>query len=400
MAKPTKTLSPEDVFIEGQSMQLRSIAVPESLPEPVEYDDVTALNNVLAELGEDDAGGGFVTVFRETIDASGKKPDEYLERFPASEFSLDNLKARWGAGKYKISVYQDGRILTRKVITIARDPNVVTMLSAAPQATDLTPVLSAIQQSNEKMVAAIMALAQEQANKQPSRTEMLEEMRIMREMFAPAPGSAQPAYNPVEMMKLGVEMASRGMGGEESNNAWVSKVIDQLGPVLMPALASSIAPKQPATVPTTAHPTVALPAPTPRPETSTQQEEDPVNLFIVNYLAMLTRAAEKKAPVEEYADSILSTVPTSNIPDLEAMLSPADWRDKIKQYTQAVEKYPEWFTQLRDTLLIFIDEDKAALSGEATTHLTPELNAGSVSDHVDDITGKPTGNTGDASGAA
>ena len=233
------------------------MSVPDPAPEPVEYDDVTALNNVLAELGEDDAGGGFVTVFRETIDASGKKPDEYLERFPASEFSLDNLKSRWGAGKYKISVYQDGRILTRKVITIAKDPNAALPAAQVQQAMDLSPILAAIQQSNEKMVAAMMTMAQGMQQKGPSRMEMMQEMAMMKEMFTPAVSNQPPAYNPIELMKMGVDMASKGMGGGESDNAWVGKVIDQLGPILMPAVAAAVQPKAPAQP----RPATALPAP-------------------------------------------------------------------------------------------------------------------------------------------
>jgi hypothetical protein len=393
--KPGETIDVDDVFPPSQATQLRSVSVPEPLPDPVEYDDVTALNNVLAELGEDDAGGGFVTVFRETIDASGKKPDEYLERFPASEFSLDSLKARWGAGKYKISVYQDGRILTRKVITIAKDPNAAAPVAQAQASADLSPILAAIQASNEKMVAAIMVLAQGQQQKGPSRMEMMQEMAMMKDMFAPAAGSQPPAYNPIELMKMGVDMASKGMGGGgESDNAWVGKVIDQLGPILMPAVAAAVTPK--ATAP--ARSATALPAPAPRPETpETQQpEENHVSLLITNYLGMLKNAAKKQADVAEYADSILSMVPASNVADIENLLRPDDWRAKVKQHTTAVEEYPDWFTALRDTLLQFIDEDKAAAQAEVSTNLTPVIESDSVVNHVDDNTGQSTGDTGDA----
>lgn len=375
---PQQTLDVEDVFPTSQATQLRSIQVPEPAPDPVDYDDVTALNNVLAELGEDDAGGGFVTVFRETIEASGKKPDEYLERFPASEFSLDNLKARWGAGKYKISVYQEGRILTRKVITIAKDPNAVAPIAtAAPAATDLSPILSAIQQSNEKTIGAIMALAQGQA-KTPSRTEMLQEMQIMREMFAPAGGSPAPQpYNPIELMKLGMEMANGGSGGGESNNSWFNKMMETFGPALVPALTSAVTPKEPARRAST----VALPAPVARPDPlPSTPTENPVNIIIAQYLNMLKTAASKQAPVEEYADSILNSIPSAEIPGLEEMLKPADWREKTRQYTDAIELYPDWFTSLRDTVLQFIEDDRQ-IAVEVSGHLTPVAGAGSVINH-------------------
>lgn len=391
--KPDKTLDVEDVFPSTQSTQLRSVAFPESPPEPEQYDDVTALNNVLAELGADEAGGGFVTVFRETIDSQGKKPDEYLERFQASDFSLDSLKERWGHGKYKINVYQDGRILTRKVITIARNPNapIPTTAPVSSPSTDLTPILNAIQQSNEKMIAAMMALAQGQ-QKAPSRTEMLNEMAIMREMFAPSQPQAQQQFNPVELMKLGMEMANGGGGGGDGNNSWVNKMLETFGPALVPAITQAVTPRE------TAPHKSAIALPVSRPDTTTaisNPEENPVNGLIYNYLNMLTRAAEGKAPVEEYADSILSMIPPSNTTELEALLKPDDWREQMRKRTTVVEQYPEWFTGLRNTLLQYIEEDRDAASPEAITHLTTENVAGSVTDHENDNAGHGEYDAGD-----
>ena len=116
---------------------------------------------------------------------------------------------------------------------------------------------------------------------------------------------------------------------------------------------------------------------------------------------MLKSAAAKNAPVEEYADSILSMVPASNVADIENLLRPADWRVKIAQHTQAAEEYPGWFTALRDTLLQYIDEDKAeaGLLGGVSTNLTPVPESGSVINHADDNTGQSTDNTGDAASA-
>ena len=398
------TIDVDDVFPPEQQAATGAFpalsSYPPAPPDNADYDDVTALNNVLAELGADEAGGGFVTVFRETVDGTGKKPDEYLERFPASDFTLDSLKARWGAGKYKINVYQEGRILTRKVITIARDPQSIPTLQAAAPATDLTPVLSAIQQGNEKMVAAILAMAQNQ-QKQPNRMEMLQEMQIMREMFAPAQ-AAQPAApsDPISLLKLGMEMAANAGTGGESNNAWVKQVLDTLGPVLMPALAAGIKPaRMPEHQPAQAPQINALPAPTPRPAQLPTEDENPVNIIVVQYLNMLKRAAEQRAPVEEYADSILASIPASSVGEIENLLRPDDWQSQIARHTQVVNTHPEWFSSLREVLLAYIDEDKAAAQIE-NTPLTPVINTGSVSAHENADTIDTTKPTGDASGIA
>ena len=391
--RESKTLAPEDVFIENQATQLRTVSVPDPSPEPVEYDDVTVLNNVLAELGEDDAGSGFVTVFRETIDASGKKPDEYLERFSASEFSLDNLKSRWGAGKYKISVYQDGRILTRKVITIAKDPNAIAPTAQVQPAMDLSPILAAIQQSNEKMVAAMMTMAQGMQQKGPSRMEMMQEMAMMKEMFTPAPGATPQQFNPVEMMKLGMEMAQGG-GGGDGNNSWVNKMLETFGPALAPALAGAVTPQAHAPVPR------QIAAPVARPDPLIEQpdtEEASMSIMMTQYLNFLKSAAIKNAPVEEYADSILNSIPESAVSDLEEILRPDNWRDQLRGKTTVADQYPVWFTALRDVLLQYIDEDRA--DPIVTAHLTPVAGSDSVVTHENANAGNADQPKGDAPSA-
>jgi hypothetical protein len=366
----------------------------------VEYDDVTALNNVLAELGADESGG-FVVVHREVLQPNGKRDDEYLDRFPVSEFSLNNLKAQWGAGKYKINVYHNGGggLAARKSITIARDPTATPPATAQPAqpAQDLTPLLQTMNQGFEKMIGVLVASQQ----KAPSRMEMLQEMQIMREMLGGTAQPAAPAYDPVSLLKLGVEMASNGAGGGESNNSWVNKVIDQFSPLLVPAIAGAMqgqnqpAPRRPA-APAATLAAPATPAAAPAAPVTPSEEAAPMNIIVGQYLKMLKSAAEKRAPVDEYADSILATVPPSMVPDIEAMLKPDDWRDRIRQHTDAADAYPEWFGQLREVLLQFIEEDKQS----ASTHLTGAPSGDSVANHENADTGNGQPTEGHTPGAA
>jgi len=392
--KSGETINVEDVFPSTQSQQLRTVTVPDPESQPVEYDDVTALNNVLSELGADEDGGGFVTVYREISDTSGKRPDEYLERYAASEFSLDGLKARWGAGKYKINVYHGGGagLAARKVITIAKDPTTAVTAPVTAPATDLTPILQTMQQGFEKMFNAFVAMQQPVAP-QPSRMDMLQEMQIMREMFAPAANQTAPAsLDAVALLKLGAEMANNG-GGGDSNNSWVGKIIDQLGPVLAPALAGAVqgaaqgaaAPRRVQLPPPIKQATIEHAAPA---ENQINREENSVSLIIAHYLNMLKTAAEKRAPVEEYADSILNTIPPSKVPDIENMLRPDDWRDKLRTMTNAADLHPEWFQALRDTLLSYIDEDK----GVNLTGANPGVSVHSYEDDNPDTTAENSSN--------
>jgi hypothetical protein len=374
------------------------------LPEDAspDYDDVTSLGNILAELGADENGGGFVTIYRELISASGKRDDEYLDRYAAAEFSLAELKSRWGAGTYKISVYRGGGagLATRKKIIIAKEPSPPVNANTG-QSADLSPILAVMQQGFEKMFQAMQINATPPAPPAQSRLEMLQEMATLKEMFAPAHAPA-PSYNPIELMKMGMEMANNAGGGGESNNAWVGKMIDQLAPVLMPAVADAINKPAPVSHQSAPVPRPAIPAPVAQTQQS-EQEENPVNIIIIQYLNMLKQAAKKSAPVEEYADSILNTLPRSSIPELEGIISPVDWREKLRLHTTAADEFPEWFGRLRDTLLQYIAEDKshATDSEPVLPGLTSSENHAMFSAHANDQSGffiKPRNPTGTIQG--
>ena len=357
-----------------------------------EFDDVTSLNNVLAELGDVEGDNNFVIVQREVLLANGKREDEHVDRFPISEFTLDGLKARWGAGRYKIYVYQAGRIATRKVISIAKDPASAQPLHAPAATNDLSPIIMAMQDGFAKIFDAMKSNAPPPAPA-PTRADMLAEMSMMRDMFAAPPQvpQAPAAQQFMDAMKLGMEMAQNAGGGGDSNNAWVSKVIDQLAPILLPPLIEGVQKRVAVAGAPAPSPARSLPAPA-APEAQTETEENPVNIIVIQYLNLLKKAAEQKAPVEEYADSILASVPLSSVVELENLLRPAGWRVELQKHTAVVEQHPVWFTSLRDTVLQYIDEDKAT-----ALDLTDEHDSGSVTNHENADTGilaKNEGNTG------
>lgn len=334
-----------------------------------QYDDVTHLNNVLAELGADEEGGGFVVVNREELTQQGRREDVYIDRFPAAEFSMENLKARWGSGKYKISVYHAGGngLATRKTITIAKDPTAsLPAVITPPVATDLSPILAAIQKSNEGVVAAIMALAQSQS-KPADRGEFLRELVVMRDLFAPQQVAA-PAQNPLEMMKLAIEMAKEG--GDSGTPGWIGKMIDRFGEPMMTLLMS----QQPAQAPMARLPNPApinaSPAATVAPQTPANEEENHMNLMLKGVIKMMQNAAIQNEPAEQYADYLINLVPESEIPQVETMLKSPTWFTELQRYAPQIAHHEAWFTQLRGLVLQFIEEDRAN-APDLTSQLAP-----------------------------
>jgi hypothetical protein len=405
-----KTIDVSDVFPAEQQhaqpplQQLPNYGYPAAPPDFDDYDDITALNSVLAGLGalESDTKG-FINVYR-MAQVNGQKSEKYLDRFEVADFAdgnlLDHLKNTYGGGKFHVYVYRPsgGGLAANKIIDIETAPGSLAAVSpaAAPQApVDLMPIIAAMQQGFEKMFSAL-----QQAQPKPqSNLERLEELKLLRDVFTPAQ-SAQPAqYNPVEMMKLGVELAQAGGGGGDSNNAWVGKIIDTFGKPLVETVMASQAAKaaKPAIAPRAA---IASPNSSPvdgggaggnQLKFDTNESEDTgVNIMIKGYVKMLTGAASSNHDVTDYADGILNFIPSSQLPEFEAMLRAPDWQEKFAQYTSAVLQYPQWFTSLRDTIIQYIDEDRATASGAVSDNslLTGANSGDSVVPHENADTGK------------
>lgn len=418
-----RTIEAEDVFQTEQELQLQQQEAlmrqrqALQLPAPGledhemfdadDFDAVTSLNTVLAELGiSTESTKGFITVFKEkTVNAT--KQEEYLGKFSVTEFAngnlLDHLQNNFGGGKYHIRVYAPGGgsviLRANKFIDIAANASAVPGAPIAMQQTpaaslDLTPLVSMMQQGFEKMFTAMQSMQPHQK----STVEILQELQIMKEVFAPANlASAAPSYNPVEMMKLGMEMATKGGGGgDESNNAWVTKMIEVFG---KPIVDGMVAAKANQATPTPqAQRTLPSPAPAAQAAQPSQptEPEQPMNLLIKGYIKMIESAAASNADVGEYADNILGFLPASQVLEFEGILRAPDWQTKLSSYSPAVNAYPVWFGALRETLLAYIDEDRAAASGVA---LTGDAGDASVAAHETANTLK-TSDSGDAGGTA
>jgi hypothetical protein len=326
-----------------------------------EPDAYAKIRSYCSTVGTDDSLG----IYRQLP----QKQEMFICKIDADEFDPETIKARFGGGTFIIKGYDDhNKIRLRQFISIEGDPIVETNKPALA----LVPVdppfnmqsLLAILQENNKMLLASIA----QSQPQPKTTvQVLEEMKLMRDIFAPA---AAPQTNLVEMLKLG--MSLQGGGGD---NAWVGQMIEVFG---KPIVEGMVAAKAQGAVPATpARPAIAAPV-----AAHKQTEEEPaVNIILRGYIKMVATAAAANEDVIEYADTILNMVPASQLPEVEALLRADDWQTKMAAYTPAVNQYPVWFANLRNTLIQFIDSDRLE-------NLTAGGDGGRVSGHEDADTDK------------
>jgi hypothetical protein len=398
MATKRKSQTIDQTDIEEVFPPQQQRGVVHQLPPPVDYDepeidydDVTALNNVLAELGAStDDVKGFITVFKESM-TGNTKIEKYMGRYSVTDYAqgnlLDTLQNTYGSGKYHIRVYHPGGrgLAANKWIDIADNPNFQppqTQTQSAPQAVDLSPILQVMQQGFEKMFTA---LTQNQP-KQKTTLESLQEMALMRDIFAPANSATpvQPVTQIMDAMKLGMEMAAMNAGGD-GNNAWAMKAMDMFGKPIIDAVLSAqhAAPVNHAPRPVT--PAIAAPGAV---QPIITEDENAMSLMMKGYFVVLSKAAQNNKPVEEYANEILDMIPASELPDFDAMLRAPDWQARLATQTKAVNEYPVWFGNLRNLIIEFRDSDIAELTGQNIS--------GSVIGHENDNSATPekNGDTG------
>ena len=370
-------------------------AAPQFNPALFEGGDVedspdAALLGVLAELGESDDKAK-VNLYR--IPSEKGKPDAYITSFQPSEFDMDAIALKFGGGTYRVRVYNSASKLSANKIISIEAPKVIEKVEAiqAP-ALDVSAIVSAIAESG-KQQAAILAAALQSLNKpQETESQMLNRMMMYKELFGANQAQQAPQYNPVELLKTGIEIAQMG-GDGGGNNAWVSKALETFAPLMGQVLAQNQAQPQAQQRQTPR----ALPQAAPKVEnqlsTQTEQtqptEDDPMNLMMRAYIGMLSNAAKSNASTEEWANNILDNVPAAQLPEIEGLLRSSDWQEKLAQLAPAVNQYPQWFSELRDTVIFFIDEDKKLTAGGNTDSVVAHDS------ERNEITGNNVGQTGD-----
>jgi hypothetical protein len=361
--RKSETIDPEDVFPELQPPPQYPALSVNIMDDLDDMDTVTALNSILAELGASDSEGnkGFITVYKETP----TKTEIFIGKFEVSEYAsgslLDHLQKTFGGGRYHIRVYAPGGrgvvIRANKWVDIAAgvEPEKAQTQTVAAQP-DLSALMAGMQQA---MMEGMKQIAATLAPREPVKTtmDMLRELQMMREIFAPAQPPVQPVTQIMDAMKTGMEMAAMNSGGD-GNNAWAMKAMEMFGkPIMEAVMSGQIAPARPQMLPAPAQV-----AQTPVQSQHTTTEDEPMNLMIKGYLLILSKAAAEGQAVEEYADSILNLLPASNMDEFEKMLRGADWQEKLASYSPDVVVHPAWYRSLRDTIIQFIDEDSGQLT--------------------------------------
>ena len=307
-----------------------------------------ALTKLLGELDASQARSNVRVEKRER--ENGVKKWVFLFECAPAEFNITDIQQEYGAGDYRVRVYGpsvDGTnhygIIAAPVISIGE-----------PRGKARTPVQTAPQITAQDVAQIVVQTLGQMQPKAPSRMEMLEEMRVMRDVLggsvAPAPVAPAPqksfmeqAQEMLAFVKLlkGDAVPVDDEGQVDSGALLMSKAMETLSNLAGAARAQQQSPQAPQ---------IALPPPS-QTETA-NAEEDEMSLMIQGLLF----AAKTNAPIESFAQTAYEKLPDEMF---SALMNDATWWAALCALIPKAAAHQEWFTRLRARILELAREDDA-----------------------------------------
>lgn len=338
--------------------------------QAVENDDDSSddLQRVISELGGNTEG---VTVRLLRLEKAGARTGGFLADMDPSEFSLSEVKARFGGGHYRAKLTEaNGRLMRNQAFSIEGKPRGPEEAQQVQAAQAQAPSGAA----DPSIAILNMQMSMMQAQTKQHQDFMREFLTIMRQTPAAPP---QPAFGPQDMIALitavmplfankaatasdpmapflkGLELGrdisgNGGSGDDDSALGILSKGLDTLGP-LVSRIAS--APPSPPSPPASA---AAIPArrvqrpapPEARPDPAISMSAEQKEIY--SMMKMLAGAALTSAGAGEDPSAMVANY---------GSLVPATYRnalvdpkivDALVKVEPALEPHRDWLDRLRE----------------------------------------------------
>jgi hypothetical protein len=352
-------------------------------PDPLTDDELPAadaLSTMLAELaGSSDESN--VTVYRD-----GKNQElGYLFKCAPEAFSLDDLRDKYGGGRFRLFITRNGTLYRNRVVIVEPPMQREAMPAAS---VDIAAVIregfAAQAEALAKVVARPLPSLLQGANLPEVITAAAGALTALRALFpAPPPPAPAPAVENesravdrfIKAFELARDLQAKGGGAGDDDGGGVMGIVRELirSPIIGQAMAAAAsAPRAaPAVVPKPAQPAAVTHQP--QPASEPEPEADPM----AQYVALLCDCADKGADVSLYADLIVDRAPDALLRPLLAQLDPL--AELESRYPQITERRA-WFNELVDELRRSLAEvDAHQNEGEGEGDAVPPVgNVGEV----------------------
>lgn len=323
----------------------------EEIAEFLSAEDVNpALQLIYSEMGiTGDGQHANVYVYKEMPDGN----DAQIWKGAPDDYKLEPLTKKFGSGNYRVKIYVKGEygnmvVKANQIIRVLLDPAEDARIEAARNP---APVNALAQHQPQYSPADIAAAVAQALPKQtgPSITDIMAMvtglLTAMKPELVTAPVNV-PQFNPMDMFKMGVELAKNATGGGDPVDP-MTKLIETFGPPLAAHYAQS---QQPVAQPAQ----IVLPAPQPEmenpemlPAARQRAAEIAAAAQLKAGLAFLVNQATGKRDPALYAEMVADQVPDEVI---QQFLDDENWLAYLCQFDPRIAQHTEWFGQLRKAL--------------------------------------------------
>lgn len=338
--------------------------VPPADDEFIEYEQ-TPVDRLLESLRSNDTGGrSEVKIYRVKEGAK----DAYCGMFTTEDFEAENLeliRRHYGPGKYRIRIYatnpQTGKFAVRLNDTFEIEESRIQNAQAMPQNNDVLRRLDEMaRMQNPATNPSFQTPAQQMK-------DMLQMMLLMKQVMG---GDAQPKSQIGEIVAAIREL--RDVSGELSGGGGDSKpdmmtMASQVIGMVANQQQQQPQPQQPPSIPYLQNPVEfprvdVPPSPVPQFEQQPQNQFDQPNndpdsmhkFLLRTMLGAVIKRAEQNAPVEPIAADLYTKLPDEGLSMIESEL----WFEMLSEFHPGVSVHQEWFSRLRQSILIEIAKDE------------------------------------------
>lgn len=278
----------------------------------------------------------------------------------------ERIATECGPGRYRCRVQRDGKAFKQYDLVIllplsARRPNIAPPTPATPAPTQnaISPELLRVLDNQNRMIEAI-------ANRPagPSMTDLLSQMKLMREMM-PEPAAPNVGFDMfMKALTVAKELVADGGGGGGDSGSPIISLVEKLVPMLLeklPALAQIAQQPPPAQIapPIMQHqPAPLMQNPVPQVQATESQRVEQADK-LKSYL--LGEAAKGTDPAM-CADYLQENMP----PELsEALLQADDPLALVLQVMPEAVPHKAWFGRLLDLIFEPLEPDGPVTQGAA-----------------------------------
>ena len=319
----------------------------------------------------------------------GGRP-EFIDDIMPSDFSFGWVSREYGGGHYHVKgKYKDGSTIKRSFI-VAGAPfpikRKVPQGNPEPHAPiPAQPTASTVEMVRREdgsydigaLVTGMMGMMKTMVQElRSSEVEMLEKMKMYRDLFGAQEKPQTPVAEAISMIKTGIELGSTAQGGD-GGFPWMMALDKLQGPLteLVSTIKAAVT-KQPSPMPAQN----SINPPTGQPAQPAQPTEPPnmeaiLKSAVNHVLPNLVTGAAKEAEADFYADFLLDQIPRRFYATAKSWLEKPDVLDQLQAMNPGVTEYRDWFESLRSELLKSLNQELGYATGTIQPEPTPNATA-------------------------